>query len=44
MWQNGEKFTNESKLQNSKDNAESPEFVPVLGLFIFMKKSVATTT
>ena len=32
------------KLQNSKGyNAESPEFLPVLGQFIFKKKSVATT-
>ena len=31
------------KLQNSKGYAESPEFLPVLGQFIFKKKSVATT-
>ena len=31
------------KLQNSKGYAESQEFLPALGLFIFMKKSVATT-
>ena len=31
------------KLQNSKGYAESPEFLPVLGLFIFKKKSVATS-
>ena len=31
------------KLQNSKGYAESPEFLPALGLFIFKKKSVATT-
>ena len=30
-------------LQNSKDYAESPEFLPALRLFIFRKKSVATT-
>ena len=30
------------KLQNSKGYAESPEFLPALGLFIFKKKSVAT--
>ena len=30
------------KLQNSKGYAESPEFLPALGLIIFMKKSVAT--
>ena len=32
------------KLQNSKGYSESPEFLPVLGLFIFEKKSVATTS
>ena len=31
------------KLQNSKGYAESPEFLPALGLFIIKKKSVATT-
>ena len=31
------------KLQNSKGYAKSPEFLPALGLFIFKKKSVATT-
>ena len=31
------------KLQNSKGYAESPEILPVLRLFIFKKKSVATT-
>ena len=31
------------KLQNSKDYAESPEFLPALELFIIKKKSVATT-
>ena len=31
------------KLQNSKGYTESPEFLPALGLFIFKKKSVATT-
>ena len=31
------------KWQNSKGYAESPEFLPVLGLFIIKKKSVATT-
>ena len=31
------------KLQNSKGYAESLEFLPVLGLFTFKKKSVATT-
>ena len=30
-------------LQNSKGYVESPEFLPALGLFIFKKKSVATT-
>ena len=30
------------KLQNSKGYAESPEFLPALGLFIFKRKSVAT--
>ena len=25
-------------MQNSKDYAESPEFLPALGLFIFKKK------
>ena len=30
------------KLQNSKSYAESSEFLPALGLFIFKKKSVAT--
>ena len=30
------------KLQNSKGYAESPEFLPALGLCIFKKKSVAT--
>ena len=29
------------KLQISKGYAVSPEFVPVLGLFIFKKKSIA---
>ena len=29
------------KLQNSKGYAESLEFLPTLGLFIFKKKSVA---
>ena len=28
------------KLQNSKGYAESPEFLPALGIFIFKKKSV----
>ena len=49
MWQNGEEleqsgkgFVNRQKLQNSKGYAESPEFLPALGLFIFKKKSVAT--
>ena len=31
------------KLQNSKGYTELPEFLPALGLFIFKKKSVATT-
>ena len=31
------------KLQNSKGYAESPGFLPALGLFNFKKKSVATT-
>ena len=31
------------KLQNSKGYAESSEFLPALGLFIFKKKSVATS-
>ena len=31
------------ELQNSKGYAESPEFLPALGLFIFKKKSVTTT-
>ena len=31
------------KLHNSKVYAKSPEFLPVLGLIIFGKKSVATT-
>ena len=31
------------KLYNSKGYAESPEFLPALGLFTFKKKSVATT-
>ena len=31
------------KLQDSMGNAESPNFLPVLGLFIFKKKSVAKT-
>ena len=31
------------KLQNNKGNAESLEFLPALGLFIF-KKSIATTS
>ena len=31
------------KLQNSKGYVESPELQPGLGLFIFKKKSVATT-
>ena len=31
------------KLQNSKGYAESPEFLPALGLFSFKKKSVDTT-
>ena len=30
------------KLQNSKGYAQSPEFLPALGLFIFKKTSVAT--
>ena len=30
-------------MQNSKGYTESPEFLPALGLFIFKKKSVATT-
>ena len=30
------------KLQNSKGYAELPEFLPVLGLFIFKKKSITT--
>ena len=30
------------KLQNSKGYAESPQFLPALGLIIFKKKSVAT--
>ena len=29
-------------MQNSKSYAESPEFLPALGLFIIKKKSVAT--
>ena len=29
------------KLQDSKGYAESPEFLPALGLFIFKKNSVA---
>ena len=31
------------KVQNSKGYAESPELLPALGVFIFKKKSVATT-
>ena len=31
------------KLQNSKGYAESLEFLPALGLFIFKEESVATT-
>ena len=31
------------KLQNNKGYTESLEFLPALGLFIFKKKSVATT-
>ena len=31
------------KLQNGKGYAESPEFLPALGLFIFKKKSAVTT-
>ena len=30
------------KLHNSKGYAETPEFLPALGLIIFKKKSVAT--
>ena len=30
------------KLQNSKGNAESPEFSPALGLIFWGKKSVTT--
>ena len=30
-------------MQNTKVYAESSEFLPALGLFIFKKKSVATT-
>ena len=30
------------KLQNSKGYAESPEFLPALGVIIFREKSVAT--
>ena len=31
------------KLQKCKGYAESPEFLPAMGLFIFKTKSVATT-
>ena len=31
------------KLQNSKGYAESPKFLQALELFIFKKKSIATT-
>ena len=31
------------KLKNNKGYAESPEFLPALGLLVFKKKSVATT-
>ena len=31
------------KLQNSKGYAESPKFLPALGLFVFKKKFVTTT-
>ena len=37
-----EGFVMMQKLQNSKGYAESSEFLPALGLFIF-KKSVTTT-
>ena len=30
------------KLQNSKGYAESPKFLPALGLIIFVEKSVTT--
>ena len=47
MWQNGNNLVKDSsmrqKLQNSKGYAESPEFLPALGLFIFKKKSIAKT-
>ena len=49
MWQmvinknNLVKSSMRKKLQNSKGYAESPEFLPELGLFIVKKKSVATT-
>ena len=31
------------KVQNSKGYAESPDFLPALGIFVFKMKSVATT-
>ena len=31
------------KLQNGKGYAESPEFLPALGLLLFKKKSIATS-
>ena len=45
MWQNNylvKSSSSRQKLQNSKGYAESPEFLPALGLIIFGKKSVAT--
>ena len=37
------KSSKRAKTADSKSHAESPEFLPTLGLFIFNKKSVATT-
>ena len=45
MWQNGYNVVNILSMrqkQNSKGYAESPEFLPELGLFIFKKKYVVT--
>ena len=39
----GKGFIMRKKLQNSKGYAESPEFLPALGILIFKKKSVTTT-
>ena len=46
MWQNGEQLEQSGKEFNEEETkgyAESPEFLPALGLFVFKKKSVATT-